>query len=38
MEFKLRTPFMDLLGMTPQRMAAVEAEVHLELREQLTNS
>jgi uncharacterized protein (TIGR00369 family) len=38
MEFNLRIPFVDLMGMSLERMAAGEAEIHLQMREALTNS
>ena len=38
MEFKVHIPFVKMLGMRLERMAAGEAEIHLDLREELTNS
>ena len=38
MEFKVNIPFVHLLGMELQRMDTGEAEIHLQLREELTNS
>ena len=38
MEFKVHIPFVKLLGMELQRFDPDEAEIHLELREELTNS
>jgi uncharacterized protein (TIGR00369 family) len=37
-EFKVNIPFVHLLGMALQRMDPGEAEIHLQLREELTNS
>jgi uncharacterized protein (TIGR00369 family) len=37
-EFKVHIPFVQTLGMRLQRMAAGEAEVHLDVREEFTNS
>ena len=38
MEFKVHIPFVQLLGMRLERMAAGEAEIHMDLREEFTNS
>ncbi len=38
MEFKVRIPFVELLGMELQRFDPGESEIHLELRDELTNS
>ena len=38
MEFKVLIPFVQLLGMELQRFDPDAAEIHLELREELTNS
>ena len=38
MEFKVHIPFVKLLGMELQRFDPDEAEIHLEIREELTNS
>ena len=38
MEFKVHIPFVKMLGMRLERMAAGEAEIHLDLREEFTNS
>ncbi len=38
MDFKVRIPFVDLLGMQLLRMDVGEAEIHLQLRDELTNS
>ena len=38
MEFKVHIPFVQMLGMRLERMAAGEAEIHLDLREEFTNS
>lgn len=38
MEFKVRIPFVELLGFALHRLEPGEAEIHLELREALTNS
>jgi uncharacterized protein (TIGR00369 family) len=38
MQFQVRIPFVDLLGMELMRLDPGEAEIHLELREELTNS
>lgn len=38
MEFKVHIPFVQTLGMRLQRMAAGEAEIHLDVREEFTNS
>ena len=38
MEFKVRIPFVEHLGFELQRFDPGEAEIHLELREELTNS
>jgi len=37
-QFKVRIPFVDLLGFTLQRFEPGESEIHLELRDELTNS
>ena len=38
MDFKVRIPFVELLGFKLQRFEPGESEIHLELREELTNS
>jgi uncharacterized protein (TIGR00369 family) len=38
MEFKVRIPFVELLGFELQRFDPGEAEIHLQLREELNNS
>lgn len=38
MEFKADIPFVRLLGLQLQRMAGGEAEIHLSVRDELTNS
>ena len=38
MEFKVRIPFVDMLGMELIRFDPNEAEIHLNLREELNNS
>jgi uncharacterized protein (TIGR00369 family) len=38
MEFKVRIPFVELLGMELQRFDPGESEIHLDLRDELTNS
>ena len=38
MEFKVRIPFVDLLGFSLERFEPGESEIHLELRDELTNS
>ena len=38
MEFKTRIPFAEMLGMELQRFDPDEAEIHLQLRDGLTNS
>jgi uncharacterized protein (TIGR00369 family) len=38
MEFKVHIPFVKALGLELQRMVGGEAEIHLEMREDLTNS
>ena len=38
MEFKVNIPFVKLLGMELKRFDPDEAEIHLEIREELTNS
>lgn len=38
MEFKVHIPFVKALGLELQRMAGGEAEIHLVMREDLTNS
>ena len=38
MDFKVHIPFVQMLGMELQHMNPGESEIHLELREELTNS
>ena len=38
LEFKVNIPFVKLLGMTLEKFDPDMAEIHLELREELTNS
>ena len=38
MDFRVRIPFVELLGMELQRFDPGESEIHLELRDELTNS